>query len=111
MSFSPDRKLNIPLRHFIFFDQAVRQYSGNPTVKEIEHSVIHGSESNAKLINPIAQKICLGAAKFMPQIAQSLDSNKTFVQSPFRQRIQPIEHRNYLWILSIEHDGCLWHGL
>lgn len=68
ISLSPNRELDIPLRHFIFFNQAGRQYGSNSTMKEIEHSVVHRSEPNTKLINPIAQKIGLGTAKLMPQI-------------------------------------------
>ena len=44
---SSNRQLNIALGYFTFFYDTVRQYRCNPTMEEIEHSIIRGSESNS----------------------------------------------------------------
>jgi hypothetical protein len=51
--------------HTAFLRAAVRDNSSCPTVKKVQHSVVHLTESYAKLVNAISQIIRFGPTKLV----------------------------------------------
>jgi hypothetical protein len=54
--FSPNRQLDITIGHVALLRQAVRHYSSDPTVEEVEHPVMNAANRSSQLITAAARK-------------------------------------------------------
>jgi hypothetical protein len=60
LPFFLDGILNLFARHYILFDQAVRNNGRGSSIEKIQHSIIHVSQPDPKFVNAIPQKVGLG---------------------------------------------------
>src|ERR1017187_4606026 len=109
---SSQSPLDIGTRHVVFFCKSVAQDRQAPSVEEIENPVVHSALPYPQLVDAVPEEVGKRSPQFMPKNSQALNRGNTILIRPLvgaSNLLQPIEHRNIVFVFLVENDISMGH--
>src|SRR5437899_2274975 len=110
LRFSPQGEFDLLRWHNSFFNNPMRNDHCLPTMKEVKHAIIDALKADAKLVNPIAQKISLRASEFMAKLMQAFQADTALVLCLGRKGTKPLQKRHGAISRPKENKPRYWHS-
>lgn len=93
------------------FQESMRYYCRQVSVKKIEYAVVLPLKAHSQFVNPVAEKVCFRSPQLTTQLGKSLQARETLSGGSLWDRVKPVDNRDRSVVFFEEDNFCLGHRL